>query len=47
MLNKYILGQYLTPISDVISWVEEKHDIMLDKGSLNSLCQKYDPVFRN
>ena len=29
--SEYILGQYLTLISDVISWVEEEHEIMSDK----------------
>ena len=32
MLNEYILGQYLTQIPDVISWVEEEQEIMPDKG---------------
>ena len=32
MISEYILGQYLTLISGVISWVEEEHEIMLDKG---------------
>ena len=32
MLSEYILGQYLTVISDVISGVEEEHKIMPDKG---------------
>ena len=32
MFSEYILGQYLTLISNVISWVEEEHEIMLDKG---------------
>ena len=32
MFSKYILGQYLTLISDVISWVKEEHEIMSDKG---------------
>ena len=32
MLSEYILGQYLTLISDVISWVEEEHEIMSVKG---------------
>ena len=32
MFSEYILGQYLTLISDVISWVEEEHEIMSDKG---------------
>ena len=32
MFSEYILGQYLTLISDVINWVEEEHEIMSDKG---------------
>ena len=32
MFSEYILGQYLTLISDVISWIEEEHEIMSDKG---------------
>ena len=32
MFSEYILGQYLTIISDVIRWVEEEHEIMSDKG---------------
>ena len=32
MFSEYILGQYLTLISDVISLVEEEHEIMSDKG---------------
>ena len=32
MLSEYILGQHLTLISDVISYVEEEHEIMSDKG---------------
>ena len=31
MFSEYILGQYMTLISDVISWVEEEHE-MSDKG---------------
>ena len=30
--SEYILGQYLTLISDKISRVEEEHEIMSDKG---------------
>ena len=30
--SEYILGRYLTLISDVISWGEEEHEIMSDKG---------------
>ena len=32
MFSEYVLGQYLTLKSDVISWVEEEQEIMLDKG---------------
>ena len=32
MFSEYILGQYLTLISDVISWVEGEHEIMSDEG---------------
>ena len=32
MFSEYILGQYLTLISDVINWVEEEHEIMSCKG---------------
>ena len=35
MFSEYILGQYLTLISDVISWVEKEHEIMSDKGFFN------------
>ena len=31
MFSEYILGQYLALISDVISWVEEEHEIESDK----------------
>ena len=30
--SEYILGRYLTLISDVISWDEEEHETMSDKG---------------
>ena len=32
MFIEYILGQYLTLISDVINWVEKKNEIMSDKA---------------
>ena len=32
MFSEYILGQYLTLISDMISWVVKEHEIMSDKG---------------
>ena len=37
MFSEYILSQYLTLISDVISWVEEKHKITSDKGFFNPI----------
>ena len=30
MFSECILGQYLTLIPDVVSWVEEEHEIMSD-----------------
>ena len=32
MFSEYIQDHYLTLISDVISWVEENHEIMSDTG---------------
>ena len=32
MFNEYVLGHYLSLISNVISWVEEEYEIMSDKG---------------
>ena len=32
MFSECILGQYLALISDEISWVEEEHEIMSEKG---------------
>ena len=32
MFSEYIVVHYLTLIPDVISWVEEEHEIMSDKG---------------
>ena len=40
MFSEYILGQYLTLISDVISWVEEENEIMLDKGFFNQFMSE-------
>ena len=37
MFSEYILGQCLTLISDVISWFEEEHEIMSDKGFVNAI----------
>ena len=38
MFSEYILGQYLTPISDAISWVVEEHEIMSDKEFFFTGC---------
>ena len=35
MFSECILGQYLTLISDVISWVEKEHEIISNKGFFN------------
>ena len=40
MFSEYILGQYLTLISDVISWVERKHELMSDKGFFKQFMSK-------
>ena len=32
MFSEYILAQYMTLKSDVISWFEEEHEIMSYKG---------------
>ena len=40
MFSEYILGQYLTLISDVISWVEEKHEIVSGKGFFKQFMSK-------
>ena len=40
MFSEYILGQYLTLISDAISWVEEKHEIMSGKGFFKQFMSK-------
>ena len=38
--SKYILGLYLTLISDVISLVEEEHEIMSDKRFFKQLMSE-------
>ena len=40
MLSEYILDQYLTLISDVISCVEEEHKIMSTKGFFKQFMPK-------
>ena len=40
MFSEYILSEYLTLISDVISWVEEEHKIMSDKGFFEQLMSE-------
>ena len=42
MFSEYILVQYLTLISDVISSVEEEHEIQSDKGFFKQfILEKY------
>ena len=45
MFSEYILDQYLTLISDVISWVEEKHEIMSDKGLFKHFMSEKESSF--
>ena len=40
MFSEYILDQYLTLTSDVVSWVEEKHEFMSDKGLFKQLISE-------
>ena len=40
MFSEYILDQYLSLISDVISWVEEEYEIMSDKGSFKQFMSE-------
>ena len=46
MFSEYILGQYLTLISDVISWVEEQHEIMSDKGFFKEFMSQKQSSFQ-
>ena len=46
MFSEYILGQYLTLISDVISWVEEEHEIMSDKGVFKQFMSEKQSSFQ-
>ena len=45
MFSEYIPGQYLTLISDVVSWVEEKHEIMSDKGFFKPFMSQIQSSF--
>ena len=40
MFSEYILGQYFTLIFDVISWVEEKHETMSNKGFIKQFMSE-------
>ena len=40
MFSEYIRGQYLTLISDAISWVEEEHESMSNKGFLKQFMSE-------
>ena len=46
MFNEYILGRYLTQISDVISWVEEGHEIISDKGLFKQFMSEKQSSFQ-
>ena len=46
MFSEYILGQYLTLISDVISWVEDKHEIMSFKGFFKQFLAEKQSIFQ-
>ena len=46
MFSEYIWGQYLTLISDVISWVEEEHEIMSDKGFFKQFMSEKQSSFQ-
>ena len=40
MFSEYILSQYLTLITDVISWLEEEHEIMSNKWFFEQLMSQ-------
>ena len=46
MFSEYVLGQYLTLISDVIRWVEEEHEIMSDKGFFKQFMSEKQSSFQ-
>ena len=46
MFSEYILGEYLTLISDVISWVEEEHEIMSNKRFFKQFVSEKESSFQ-
>ena len=46
MFSEYIRGQYLTLITDVISLVEEEHEIMSDKGVFKQFMSEKQSSFQ-
>ena len=46
MSSEYILGQYLTLRSDVISWVEEELEIISNKGFFKQLMSEKQSSFQ-
>ena len=46
MFSEYILGQYLTLISDVISWVEEELEIISNKGFFKQFMSEKQSSFQ-
>ena len=46
MSSEYILGQYLTLISDVISWVEEELEIISNKGFFKQFMSEKQSSFQ-
>ena len=45
MFSECILGQYLTLISDAISWVEKEQEIMADKGFFKQFLSQKQSSF--
>ena len=46
MFSEYIRGQYRTLITDVISLVEEEHEIMSDKGVFKQFMSEKQSSFQ-
>ena len=46
MFSEYIRGQYLTLITDVVSLVEEEHEIMSDKGVFKQFMSEKQSSFQ-
>ena len=46
MFREYILGQYLTLLSDVITWFEKEHEIMSNKGFFKQFMSEKQSSFQ-